>query len=290
MFGVGKKLARMVFAVRESRGALPDQRPDYEQDATALATDRELKKWLPLAGWFGADLDLLAALSGTDKYGVHWYTPVYQALMAPMRRKPVALLELGVGGYGRSLGGESLLMWAAFFRKGRIYGIDIQDSTRLSMGRIKVFQCSQVDRERLTRLGTELGPFDIVIDDGSHLNPHQIESFRILWPFVKDGGCYILEDVQTSYWPSFGGGDVGSPAYQRSCMAYFKRLVDSVNQAEFLTQAAAELELQSSIGSIAFHHNLIVLAKDSSVRQSNVPLQQENVRAMLRKPASTKAD
>lgn len=286
MPGIGKKLAQFAFSVRARRGALPDQRPDYAQSPVALGTDRALKRWLRLAGWLRADLDLLAALSGTDKYGVHRYTGVYQALMAPMRSKPVTLLELGVGGYGRALGGESLLMWAAFFPKGRIYGIDVHDSTALSRGRIKVFQCSQVDREPLERLCRETGPFDFVIDDGSHLNSDQIESFRILWPFLKDGGVYIIEDVQTSYWPHFGGADLGSPHYQRSCMAHFKRLVDSVNQPEFLTPAAADLELDPAIDSIAFHHNLIVLTKDTRVRRSSLPLHDEKLRAMLRKPAA----
>jgi hypothetical protein len=284
MGGMGRKLARRVFAIRTERRAIPDQRPDFARDPAALATDRSFKRWLRVAGALGADLDLLAALAGTDKYGVHSYTPVYQALLRARRRQRVSLLEIGVGGYGHALGGESLLMWAAYFRKGRIYGLDIADSSAVSKGRIKVFQCSQVDRARLTRLAEEIGPFDFVIDDGSHRSEHQIESFRILWPFVKEGGLYIVEDVQTSYWPSFGGGELGSPAYRNSCMSYFKRLADSVNQAEFLAPADAALELQSAIGSIAFHHNLIVLSKDSSARRSNAPLHDQKVRAALRKP------
>jgi hypothetical protein len=284
MAGIARKLARRVFAIRAERGAIPDQRPDFARDPAALAADRSFKRWLRAAGWLGCDLDLLAALAGTDKYGVHAYTPVYQALLRARRRQRVALLEIGVGGYGQAPGGESLLMWAAYFRKGRIYGIDVADSTALSQGRVKVFQCSQVDRARLTRLAEEIGPFDVVIDDGSHRSEHQIESFRILWPFVKEGGLYIVEDVQTSYWPSFGGGELGTPACQNSCMSYFKRLADSVNQAEFLAPAEAGLELQSAIGSIAFHHNLIVLSKDSSARRSNLPLHDPKLRALLRKP------
>lgn len=285
MAGIGTKLARRVFALRAARGAIPDQNTDYARDPAALATDRSFKRWLRVAGALGGGLDLLAALSGTDKFGAHSYTPVYDALMRSRRGKRVALLEIGVGGYGRAPGGESLLMWAAYFRKGRIYGIDVADSTALSKGRIKVFQCSQADRARLTGLAREIGPFDFVIDDGSHRSEHQIDSFRILWPFVKDGGLYVVEDVQTSYWPNYGGGELGTPAAQRSCMSYFKRLADSVNQAEFLAAADAGLELRNDIGSIAFHHNLIVLTKDSRERKSNVPLHDARVRGMLRKPA-----
>ena len=279
------RLARLVFDTRRERQAIPDAFPNYARDPVALATDLRFKRWARIAGFFGAGLDLLAALCGTDKYGVHHYTPVYEALARPLRSKPVTLLELGVGGYGHGLGGESLLMWAAYFRRGRIYGLDIEDKTALSRGRIKVYQCSQTDRARLEALGAEIGPFDFVIDDGSHVSAHQIESFRILWPFVKDGGWYVVEDVQTSYWPHYGGGTPGSPRHESSCMSFFKSLADSVNECEFLERPGAEIV--PSIGHIAFHHNLIVLRKDESRRSSNVPLGNEKVRAALMKPKSS---
>jgi len=273
-----------VFDIRRERQAIPDAFPDYARNPAALATDLRFKGWARAAGFLGAGLDLLAALCGTDKFGVHHYTPVYEALARPLRRRAVSLLELGVGGYGRGLGGESLLMWAAYFSKGRIYGVDIEDKSALSRGRIKVFQCSQTDRERLSALCAEIGPFDLVIDDGSHVNAHQIESFRILWPAVKDGGWYVVEDVQTSYWPAYGGGMPGAPAYASSCMSFFKALADSVNQCEFLEPA--RIQTEPSIGQIAFHHNMIVLQKNQSPRASNAPLHREAVRAALMKPGS----
>jgi demethylmacrocin O-methyltransferase len=263
--------------LRKSRGAVVP----LPLDPGALATDRFFKNWAGVAGLLGANLNLLAALCGTDKYGLHFYTPVYEALLKPIRRKRVSILELGVGGYDKSPGGESLLMWAAYFRKGKIYGIDIFDKTSLSQGRIKVYQCSQTDRRRLTELAVELGPFDLVLDDGSHENPHQIESFRVLWPVVRDGAVYIVEDVQTSYWPLFGGGPVGTPAYGKSCMGYFKTLADSVNECEFLAPAPMEAELERGIGSVAFHHNLIVVTKDSSPRHSSMDLDDKTVREQL---------
>jgi demethylmacrocin O-methyltransferase len=241
--------------------------------------DRHLQRFGRVAGWCGAGLDLLAALYGTDKFGDHEYTPVYEALMRPARRRPVRLLEVGVGGYAGALGGESLRMWASYFRRGRITAIDLYDKTALTAGRVQVYQCSQVDAPKLAALAKEHGPFDFVIDDGSHLNAHQIQTFRILWPHVKDRGVYIVEDVQTSYWPSYGGGPLGSPAYERSCMRWFKELADSVNLPEFLEPARAGLE--ASLGSIAFHHNLIVLRKDAAERYSNFRLDDPAVRAGL---------
>ena len=245
--------------------------------------DRHLQRFARVAGFFGAELDLLAALYGTDKFGEHEYTPVYDALMRASRRKPVRLLEIGVGGYAGALGGESLRTWAAYFRRGRITGIDLYDKTALTAGRVQVFQCSQVDAPKLTELAQAHGPFDFIIDDGSHLNAHQIETFGILWPHLNDGGVYIVEDVQTSYWPAYGGGPLGSEAYGRSCMQWFKNLADSVNLPEFLEPAPGRLD--AGIGSIAFHHNLIVLRKDLAERYSNMGLDDPEKRRRLAQPA-----
>lgn len=263
------RLARLVLNLRRN---IPPGTP----------LDRHLQRFGRLAGWLGAELDLLAALYGTDKFGEHEYTPVYAELMRAARRRPVRLLEVGVGGYAGALGGESLRMWASYFRRGRIFGIDLYDKTALSAGRVQVFQCSQVDAPRLAGLAQAHGPFDFVIDDGSHMNAHQIEAFGILWPHVKDGGAYVVEDVQTSYWPSYGGGPLGAPGYERSCMRWFKELADSVNLPEFLAPPPRQLE--RGIGSIAFHHNLIVLTKALAERYSNVPLDNPELRARLMQP------
>lgn len=243
--------------------------------------DLLLKRCAPVAGRMGCSLNLLAALCGTDKYGAHDYTPVYQELMSRHRGRPVRLLEIGVGGYEGGSGGESLQMWAAYFPKGHVYGIDPYDKTALSGGRIKVLQCSQTDHRCLTEIGEACGPFDFIIDDGSHVNSHQVESFGILWRFIKDGGAYIIEDVQTSYWPAYGGGHVGSSGYAQSCMSYFKGMTDSVNSPEFLEPAG---QLDPTIGGIAFHHNLIVITKDAAVRRSNLPLGHEELRRLLMDP------
>lgn len=275
------RLSLIVLGLRRQLGADNSGGAVQTENARGRALDRMLKRCASLAGRVGCNLNLLAALCGTDKYGAHDYTPIYQELMSRLRGRPVRLLEIGVGGYHGGLGGDSLLMWAAYFPKGLLYGIDIYDKTSLSRGRTKVLQCSQTDRPRLVEIGKAYGPFDFIIDDGSHLNSHQVESFRILWPFVKDHGSYFIEDVQTSYWPAFGGGPVESREYADSCMSHFKGMVDSVNWPEFLEPTGSRSPLDPTIGRIAFHHNLIVISKDASVRRSNVRLEDERLREML---------
>ncbi len=47
------------------------------------------------------------------------------------------------------------------------------------------------------------GPIDILIDDGGHEMHQQITSFNYLFPHMRVGGLYFLEDLETSYMRMF---------------------------------------------------------------------------------------
>jgi hypothetical protein len=40
------------------------------------------------------------------------------------------------------------------------------------------------------------GDFDAIIDDGSHFNADIMNTFDALWPHLKPGGTYFMEDLQ----------------------------------------------------------------------------------------------
>jgi demethylmacrocin O-methyltransferase len=214
------------------------------------------------------DLSKLATLFATDKWGSHWYTQHYQRYFEPMRKRPVKLLEIGIGGYkDAGTGGESLRMWKAFFRSGQIVGIDIEDKRHFSEDRIDIHVCDQTDEAALTKLSEKYGGFDIVVDDGSHLNEHIIRTFHIMFPLLRDGGIYSIEDVQTSYWPTWGGG-MGHP---ESAMEFFKKLADGVNHVEFPIEGYDPSYFERNIAEIAFFHNLVIIRKAKYVERSNAP-------------------
>jgi tetratricopeptide (TPR) repeat protein len=159
------------------------------------------------------DLTTLAVRHGTDKFGYHDYTPNYHAMFARFRDRPLRVLEIGVGGYAdEDRGGESLATWRDYFPQGRIIGIDIQKKV-LDLGpRVRIFQGSQVDAEFLAEVVREEGPFDLIIDDGSHRNEHVVETFKLLFPGLVPGGIYAVEDTQTAFFPRFGGSlDLAHP-------------------------------------------------------------------------------
>jgi hypothetical protein len=52
----------------------------------------------------------------------------------------------------------------------------------------------------LNNLTDEIGDLDVIIDDGSQINEHVIETFKILFPKLKNGEVYVIENSQSSYW------------------------------------------------------------------------------------------
>lgn len=151
-------------------------------------------------------LSRLAILHGTDKFGLHDYTPHYHAILQHYRDRPLRMLEIGVGGFGHvDRGGESLRMRRDYFPQAEITGLDIEEK-RLDTGpRIQIRRGSQVDLEFLAETVADRGPFDIILDDGSHLNEHVVASFEALFPTLLPGGTYLAEDVQTAFFARYGG-------------------------------------------------------------------------------------
>jgi hypothetical protein len=218
--------------------------------------------------WYRNDLNQLAIIFGTDKWAAHWYTQHYQRYFWPLRGRKLNVLEIGVGGYeDSSAGAESLRMWKAFFRKSRILGIDVQDKTRFREHRIDIRQCDQTDAKALTRLCDEYGGFDIVIDDGSHINEQVIKSFQVLFPRLRPNGIYAVEDTQTSYWPAWGGG-IGSP---KSSMEFFKSLVDGLNHQEYPIENYKPSYFDLKIVEVIFLHGLVLIRKGENDEKSNDP-------------------
>lgn len=200
-------------------------------------------------------LDDLAVAFGSDKWGgVHWYTQHYERHFAPLRDAPVRLLEIGIGGYDDPrAGGGSLRMWQRYFRRGLIHGLDVHEK-RLDEPRIRTIKGDQSDGAFLDRLGAGLGGLDIVIDDGSHVNAHVLASFAALFPHVRPGGWYVIEDLQTSYWPSYGGG----PSGPGTTMGLIGALLDGLHHKEY---GKAPSYTDAHVTGVHVYHNIAFIEK-----------------------------
>jgi hypothetical protein len=166
-------------------------------------------------------LNNLAEEHGTDKSSdIHNYCVKYEKYLPFNRYDKLNILEIGV------LNGKSLLTWKDYFYRSNILGIDINpDCKKYEEPRISVEIGSQFDKNFLFLTANQYGPFDMILDDGSHINEHVIFSFKQLWGSVKSGGVYVIEDIGTSYWKEYGGG-FREP---QTSMEYFKKLADDVN-------------------------------------------------------------
>jgi hypothetical protein len=211
----------------------------------------------------------LAIAFGTDKQGSHSYADHYEHHLGHLRRRPIKLLEIGIGGYADPhAGGASLRMWKAYFPKAQIVGVDVIDKSALAEDRIQIVQGEQHDVSFLGWLGKTHGPFDVVIDDGSHVNSHVIATFRGLFPYMNEAGLYIIEDLQTSYWERGYGG---SSATDRSgtSMSFLHDLVDGLNFAEWDVENYQPTAFDRGIVSITFYHNIAFIQRGRNDEPSN---------------------
>lgn len=156
------------------------------------------------------DLAELFIHYGSDK-DRNGYTQCYHAILNHLRDSEVSLLEIGIGtmipgahssmvGYaleGYEPGG-SLRAWAQYFPKGQIVGVDIQPDTQFTnVDRVRTFLCDSTDvtSTNVFKQKLEGQQFDVIVDDGSHWDTAQLKTLSNLYPLLKEGGYYIIEDI-----------------------------------------------------------------------------------------------
>lgn len=208
-------------------------------------------------------MDSLAVEAGTDKSSqFHHYTKVYAKYFEPFRKKKIKFLEIGI------FHGESVKLWEAYFQNAELHFVDIDpDMPRYRSERSLYHFADQADVDAMKALAQKIGGnFDIIIDDGGHRMDQQINSFHALFPALKSGGFYIIEDLHTSYWKEYGAHE------QKSCVEFLKGLVDELNFSAKATGCAdsgktpahlkATLQYyQSSIAAIHFYQSLCIIEK-----------------------------
>jgi hypothetical protein len=143
-------------------------------------------------------LEMLAGKFGTDKLR-HGYIPSYVKHVDRPRNERLVLVEIGLKkqmkGY---VGCESLRMWREYFPEARIIGLDIIDvSTLPPVANTEVYQCDCTDAQAIEDVFSrhDIVP-DLVIDDGAHTpKSHQI-ALGTIFPRMRAGGTYFIEDLQ----------------------------------------------------------------------------------------------
>lgn len=126
----------------------------------------------------------------------HSYSSFYEKHLGPIKNDKLLILEIGV------CGGQSLRTWAEYCPNSIIVGLDIDPQPDQHNERISTYVLDQSDPNQLVNFVNECNAngymFDIILDDGSHHMYDQQMTLGHLFPILKPGGVYFLEDLHTS--------------------------------------------------------------------------------------------
>ena len=140
------------------------------------------------------DLEAIFLKYDTDKnINFHNYTRQYNSLLHEFRKKPIKYLEIGV-----FKGGSIKAFRETFKNSTCCLGLDINNICKKYEdveNNIFVEIGDATDSNFIKYITEKYGTFDIILDDGSHVNRDVIKSFELLFPLLNDNGLYIVEDT-----------------------------------------------------------------------------------------------
>ena len=171
----------------------------------------------------------------------------YDELFGRFRGHRPVILEIGVRG-----GGGTELFYKYFGDECEVFGVDIEERVKRIQKKYPqtpIFIGDQADPEFMKHVAESIGkPIDIVLDDGGHFMHQQIRSFEAIFPFVRNGGVYVIEDVQTSYNDQFNNHTTPT------LVEYMKEKADGVI-----------LGNPENIQSIQFYKDMVAVQKDHDI-------------------------
>ena len=197
----------------------------------------------------------------TDKVKHHEYHKHYEPILKPYYDSSGSIVEIGLGT------GVSLPMWKKLFKYAHIYGIDIEYENS-GDDKYTIYKADQSNINDLNRLKHKLINKNVffINDDGSHIPEHQLLTFNMLFPILVEGGYYIIEDIETSYWikgECYNYKTRYGYKNSNSIIEIFKDSIDIIN-SEFIYDKnilSNKIFHHNYIESISFSRNCIIIKK-----------------------------
>ena len=190
------------------------------------------------------------------------FYPIYEMYLQKFRDKKINILEIGIED------GNSLKIWSEYFLKARIVGLDILKK-EINIKNTEIFCGSQSDENILKKIINKYKKFDIIIDDGSHINSDVIKSFNFLFPFLNENGLYFIEDTQTSYMPNWGGNGVNFNK-KGTIMNFIRSLADRMHYNDFDDPFYKGNTLDGKIGFVNIYRNISIIERKNNTYESNI--------------------
>ncbi len=131
---------------------------------------------------------------GTEHFEKHGYTEIYDQYIPETGK--YKLLEIGI------YHGDSLRMWEEYNPELEIHALDIDRNINQWIQQpnpYRIYVGDQTDPFMIDEIAKNGGPFDFIIDDGSHVGNHITASFKMLWYHLKPGGYYFIEDLHAGH-------------------------------------------------------------------------------------------
>lgn len=127
----------------------------------------------------------------TDKVGHHSYGHVYEQYFNELRNQKIRICEIGIDK------GFSINAWLEIFPYGEVVGIDRKVDQKLIDHYNNTPRCSAYKSNAYTSsTWSDLGDFDIIIDDGSHKPSHQTWVAGFLMNRCK---LLFIEDIKKQF-------------------------------------------------------------------------------------------
>jgi len=226
-------------------------------------------------------------MGGIIKHSHFW--EIYENQFHHLQNEEINMLVIGVFNAG------DLFSWRKYFKNSRIIGIDIDPYCKRfndPTENVYIEIGDQSDKDFLLSINNKYGPFNIIIDDGSHENYATITSFKTLFPLLNNEGIYVIEDTYHSYWPDYscdrdastilnypegpkGGKQINiiKTKSEITSMEFLKQLTDKMNVAAYIDGSKESVEAgvnkvfrepdeyEKSIFSMTFYDNICFIHK-----------------------------
>ncbi len=182
----------------------------------------------------------------TDKVTRHEYELMYDRTLPRYLRKDECLLEFGFGctmSYGP---GASAGLWPKLYPEAQIHVVEIDEACVKNMDpkflkrqNYTVHVASQSSTTDLERVKHSIGKsclhgqLSVVVDDGSHQSTDIIASFHSLYPLLRPGASYFIEDIGSSsykalYTPSVRRGGLEHPGVSLSLLNFSRSFIHTL--------------------------------------------------------------
>jgi hypothetical protein len=203
------------------------------------------------------------------------YYEIYEQVLQDERLEPLNILEVGV------FKGQSTRVLATRFPAARIVALDVKryEIDFSAHPNVEYLLCDQTDRKELQSICGSRFPkgIDLVIEDASHIGAFSRTTFEAVFPHLRSGGLYMIEDWGTGYWDDYFDGSRFQqyplsppfdghlpkriPSHDFGMVGFVKSLVDYVHETAIRRRQQDPPARQSRLKSLRFFEGVCVAAK-----------------------------